>query len=78
MTFTVFSDRLYPVSERNTMKNQMTMSEVREHTAERRERIAKQGAALRAKGDWLIVEIEKRQKELDQVMDQILSDILKK
>ncbi len=60
------------------MKNQMTMSEVREHTAERRERIAKQGAALRAKGDWLIVEIEKRQKELDQVMDQILSDILKK
>jgi hypothetical protein len=26
----------------------------------------------------LIVEIEKRQKELDQVMDQILSDILKK
>ena len=78
MTFPVFSDRLYPVSERNTMKNQMTMSEVREHTAERRERIAKQGAALRAKGDWLIVEIEKRQKELDQVMDQILSDILKK
>ena len=78
MTFTVFSDRLYPVSERNTMKNQMTMSEVREHTAERRERIAKQGAALRAKGDWLIVEIEKRKKELDQVMDQILSDILKK
>jgi len=78
LTFTVFSDRLYPVSERNTMKNQMTMSEVREHTAERRERIAKQGAALRAKGDWLIVEIEKRQKELDQVMDQILSDILKK
>jgi len=78
LTFPVFSDRLYPVSERNTMKNQMTMSEVREHTAERRERIAKQGAALRAKGDWLIVEIEKRQKELDQVMDQILSDILKK
>ena len=78
MTFPVFSDRLYPVSERNTMKNQMTMSEVREHTAERRERMAKQGAALRAKGDWLIVEIEKRQKELDQVMDQILSDILKK
>jgi len=33
---------------------------------------------LRAKGDWLIVEIEKRKKELDQVMDQILSDILKK
>ena len=66
------------VSERKTMKNQMTMSEVREHTAERRERIAKQGAALRAKGDWLIVEIEKRKKELDQVMDQILSDILKK
>jgi len=56
----------------------MTMSEVREHTAERRKRIAKQGAALRAKGDWLIVEIEKRKKELDQVMDQILSDILKK
>ena len=23
MTFTVFSDRLYPVSERNTMKNEM-------------------------------------------------------
>ena len=66
------------VSERNTMKNQMTMSEIREHTAERRERIAKQGAALRAKGDWLMVEIEKRKKELDQVMDQILSDILKK
>ena len=77
MTFPVFSDRLYPVSERNTMKNQMTMSEVREHTAERRERIAKQGAALRAKGDWLMVEIKKRRKELDQ-MDQILSDILKK
>ena len=56
----------------------MTMSVVRKHTAERRERIAKQGAALRAKGDWLIVEIEKRKKELDQVMDQILSDILKK
>jgi len=59
------------------MKNQMTMSEIREHTAERRKRIAKQGAALRAKGDWLMVEIKKRRKELDQ-MDQILSDILKK
>ena len=56
----------------------MTMSEVRKHTAERRKRIAKEGAALRAKGDWLMVEIEKRKKELDQVMDQILSDILKK
>ena len=66
------------MSERKTMKNQMTMSEVRKHTAERRERIAKQGAALRAKGEWLMVEIEKRKKELDQVMDQILSDILKK
>ena len=31
MTFSAFSDRLIPVSERNTMKNKMTMTEIRRH-----------------------------------------------
>ena len=31
LTFSDFSDRLIPVSERNTMKNTMTMTEIRRH-----------------------------------------------
>ena len=41
MTFTDFSGRLYPVSERNTMKNEMTMTEIRRYAAAKRERQAK-------------------------------------
>ncbi len=41
LTFSAFSDRLFPVSERNTMKNQMTMSEIRRYTDDKRKREAK-------------------------------------
>ena len=41
MTFTDFSDRLFPVSERNTMKNQMTITEIRRHFEQRRRREVK-------------------------------------
>jgi len=38
LTFTDFSDRLFPVSERNTMKNTMTITEIRRYAAAKRER----------------------------------------
>ena len=42
MTFTVFSDRLYPVSERkNNMKNQMTLKEIERFMDAKRKREAK-------------------------------------
>ncbi len=40
MTFSAFSDRLIPVSERNTMKNTMTLAEIRRHFAIRNRREA--------------------------------------
>ena len=35
MTFSNFCAILYPVSERNTMKNQMTITEIRRHFIQR-------------------------------------------
>ena len=47
MTFSAFSDRLFPVSERNTMKNKMTMTEIRRHFNLRNRREAKKAEALK-------------------------------
>jgi len=47
LTFPDFSGIIYPVSERNTMKNKMTMSEIRRHFEERRARNAKRLEAIK-------------------------------
>tara|TARA_B100001964_G_scaffold88822_1_gene99879 strand:- start:184 stop:471 length:288 start_codon:yes stop_codon:yes gene_type:complete len=51
LTFSDFSDRLIPVSERNTMKNTMTMTEIRKHMADKRKREAKTRENLKRIGE---------------------------
>ncbi len=41
MQFSEFSGKLFPVSERNTMKNTMTLAEIRRYAADKRKRQAK-------------------------------------
>ena len=60
MTFSVFSGRLYPVSERNTMKNEMTMTEIRRHFSIRNRREAKKTEAL-----------EKRREEMFEAAEAV-------
>ena len=59
---------LNPVSERNTMKIEMTANETARYWRERRERMAKRVKALEARGDWLTTEIEKHQEDLDEIL----------
>ena len=59
---------LNPVSERNTMKIEMTANETARYWRERRERMAKRVKAIKAKGDWLTDEIEKYQEDLDEIL----------
>ena len=47
LTFPDFSGIIFPVSERNTMKNKMTISEIRRHFEERRARDAKRLEAIK-------------------------------
>jgi hypothetical protein len=47
LTFPDFSGIIFPVSERNTMKDKMTMSEIRRHFEERRARDAKRLEAIK-------------------------------
>lgn len=51
MTFGAYCVRLYPVSERNTMNNQMTLSEIRKHLADKRKREAKTQENLKRIGE---------------------------
>ena len=51
MTSSDFCAILYPVSERNTMKNQMTLSEIRKHLADKRKREAKTQENLKRIGE---------------------------
>ena len=67
LTLSAFSGKLYPVSERNTMNNQMTLSEIRKHIANKRKREAVranlkrigEAAALRAESLDHMVEVER-------------------
>jgi len=47
LTFPDFSGIIFEVSERNTMKNQMTISEIRRHFELRRARDAKRLEAIK-------------------------------
>ena len=47
LTFPDFSGIIFEVSERNTMKNQMTISEIRRHFEQRRARNAKRLEAIK-------------------------------
>jgi hypothetical protein len=47
LTFPDFSGIIFPVSERNTMKNQMTMTEIRRHFNLRTRREALQLEAIK-------------------------------
>jgi hypothetical protein len=50
LTFPDFSGIIFEVSERSTMKNQMTISEIRRHFEERRARDAKRLEAIKKAG----------------------------
>ena len=66
MTFSVFSDRLYPVSERNTMKNQMTLKEIERFMDAKRKREASRDHRGRSNDDCpLIVGLQNKIKELE-------------
>ena len=51
LTLSAFSGKLYPVSERNTMKNTMTITEIRKHMADKRKREAKTQENLKRIGE---------------------------
>ena len=65
MTFTDFSDRLFPVSERNTMKNlykknQMTLKEIERFMDAKRKREAKARENLKKIGKAAAIAVVRR------------------
>ena len=64
MTFTDFSDRLFPVSERNTMKNTMTITEIRRYAAAKRERQIKRDTFTLNGNTYTVNNDPKHQREM--------------
>jgi len=64
LTFTDFSDRLFPVSERNTMKNTMTITEIRRYAAAKRERQIKRDTFTLNGNTYTVNNDPKHQREM--------------
>ena len=74
MTFTDFSGKLYPVSERNTMnlfkKNQMTLKEIGHFMDAKRKREAKTRENLKRIGEAAARKV-KREKEMFEAAEAV-------